>query len=338
LTFDTHERTTLFAARDGLWILGTLAAAAAPGLVRAARGLPAGGAADREVFATLAWVVGPLLLVLPWLCATVVREPAHAAPPPAPAPLASAREAWANRPFRLLLVAYGIGALGAALPATLVLFYVEHVLGAPQYAEALLALYFLSGFLCLPVWTRVARAIGKKRAWLAAMAVNVGAFVVAAFLDRGDVAAFAAVCLVSGMGFGAGLVLPNSLVADTVDYDELRTGERREGLYVGLWSIVTKASAALGAALALPALQAAGYVAQADQQPEAVRQALRLLYAAAPCACYAAGLIVASRFPIDEATHHRIREANARRLLGRPWDDPLQGPSDTPALHAGLRP
>lgn len=174
----------------------------------------------------------------------------------------------------------------------------------------------------LPVWTRVARRVGKKRAWLAAMAINVGAFVFALLLGPGDVVPFALVCLVSVIGFGAGLVLPNSLVSDVVDYDELRSGARREGLYFGLWSIVTKLSAAVGAAVALPILDWTGYVPQ-GQQPESVILALRLLYAGVPCACYVLGAVVASRFPIDEPLHASIRDAVERRRRGEPFIDPL---------------
>jgi GPH family glycoside/pentoside/hexuronide:cation symporter len=321
LTPDHHGRTGLFAARDGLWILGTLAAAAAPAVARAVMDLPADGEADREVYRALAWVYAPLLVLLPWWCAAMVREPAVGVQPAA-TPWRVTWEAWQNRPFRTLLVAYGIGALGAGLPATLVLFYVEHVLRLPGRAEAFLGLYFLSGFLFLPLWTRVARRVGKKRAWLAAMAVNVGAFVFALFLGPGDALAYGLVCLVSGIGFGAGLVLPNSLVSDVVDYDELLSGARREGLYFGLWSIVTKLSAAVGAAVALPVLDWAGYVPQ-SQQGEAVVWALRLLYAGVPCACYLTGVLVAARFPIDERLHGLIREQVRRRQAGSSYEDPL---------------
>ena len=306
LTTDPHERTALFAVRDALWIVGTLVAAAAPSLVRLARGHPAGD--EREVFATLAWIYGVGLLALPWLCALLVAEPPS--PPAAtPAPVRATREAWDNRPFRVMLVAYGIGALGAALPGTLVLFYVEHVLQAPALAEAFLAAYFLVGVLCLPVWTRVARRIGRKRAWLVAMTLSVASFSGAFFLGPGDTWWFAAITIVSGAGFGAGLVLPAALVADTIDYDEWRAGHRREGLYYGLWSIVTKVSAALGAAAAFPILKWSGYVPNAAAQPESVMLALQTMYSLVPCVCYAAALLVAARFPLDDGRHAEIRRA-----------------------------
>jgi GPH family glycoside/pentoside/hexuronide:cation symporter len=243
-----------------------------------------------------------------------VREPPRRATPNR-TPWRSAADAWHNGPFRILLLAYGVGSIGAALPATLVLFYVEHVLRAPGLAEVFLSLYFVSGFAFLPAWTRVARRVGKKAAWLSAMAVNVGAFVFALFLGPGDVVEFGAVCVVSGIGFGAGLVLPNSLVSDAIDFDELQSGQRRDGLYFGLWSIVTKLSAAVGAAAALPVLKWSGYVAQGEQ-PETALLALRLLYAGVPIACYAAGLALAARFPIGEEEHRHIRAAIDARDRG----------------------
>jgi GPH family glycoside/pentoside/hexuronide:cation symporter len=183
-------------------------------------------------------------------------------------------------------------------------------------------LYFLVGFACLPAWPAIARRLGKKQAWLLAMATSVAAFSGAAFLQYGQAWLYVLIVVASGVGFGAGVVLPASIVADTIDYDELRSGQRREGLYFGLWSVVTKASAAVGAALALPALEWAGYAANA-RQSESVLQMLRLLYAGVPCLCYAAAMIVAARFPIDQVCHTAIREGLMRRAQGLPAIDPL---------------
>ncbi|MCL4848780.1 MAG: MFS transporter [Acidobacteria bacterium] len=322
LTFDHHERTALFAWRDGLWILGTLFAAAAPTLVRFVFDLPIGATGDRATFRVMALAYAPLLVLLPWWCALVIREPSHTAPTGVDRPVRSTIEAWENRPFRLVLLAYAIGALGGALPATLILFYVEHVLEAASLADGFLGLYFLSGFVCLPLWTAIARRTGKKRAWISAMVVSVVAFFGAAFLGPGDTVAFGVICVVSGIGFGAGLVLPASIVADVVDYDEWRSGRRREGLYYGLWSIATKVSAAVGAGIALPLLKWAGYVPQAVQD-DTVLLTLRLLYAAVPCACYALALAVIARFPIDATRHRAVREALVARSRGIPTADPL---------------
>jgi Na+/melibiose symporter-like transporter len=67
-----------------------------------------------------------------------------------------------------------------------------------------------------------------------------------------------ATLILSGIGFGATLALPSSIQADVIDYDELLTGERREGQYIGLWSISKKMAAAVGVGVGLAVLGAAG--------------------------------------------------------------------------------
>jgi len=317
-----HERTTLFAVRDGLWIFGTLAAAAAPAVARAAV-----GADERTVFRAVGLVYAVLLVALPWVCAANVRErPVAAAPatPPRASIAAGAREALQNRPFRILLAAYAIGSLGAALPGTLIFFYVEHVIGAPELGDLFLGIYFLTGFLCLPGWTWAARRHGKKTIFLTALFLSTLVFMGAFFLGRGDTLAYGLICLASGAGFGASLVLPASMQADTIDYDELRSGTRREGLYIGLWSVASKGAAAIGAGVALPVIGAAGYVA-GTAPPALAIETIRWLYCAIPCICYLSALVVVYRYPIDQATHTAISAAISSRAAGLPFHDPLAG-------------
>ena len=325
LTSGHRERTRLFAVRDGLWIAGTLAAAAAPALARAAMAASGETPDERLVFRVLGVVYGALLIALPWGCAWSVREPEPVTVPLPPArPLALLRDAWANHPYRRLLIAYAVAALGGALPGTLLFFYVEHVLGASSSADLLLGSYFLSGFACLPAWAWIAGRVGKKQAFIAATALSVGVFAGALFLGAGDVRWFAVIVVLSGAGFGATLTLPSSMLADTLDYEELRTGERREGLFMGLWGVTMKASAAIGAGVALPIIGVAGYAVGMPAPPAAV-MAIRLLYCAVPCVCYALALSVIWSYPIDESAHRSILRARDVRRTGLGAADPLTG-------------
>ena len=115
---------------------------------------------------------------------------------------------------------------------------------------------------------------------MVAMVLAVAAFVWTWFLGAGDVAAFAAVCVLSGIAFGADLALPASLLADLIDDDEDDRG-RPDGAYFGLWHLLEKLALALAAGVALPMLQWLGY------QPGSAAgsgSALSLVYALLPCA------------------------------------------------------
>jgi GPH family glycoside/pentoside/hexuronide:cation symporter len=321
ITFDYHERNALFGLRDGLLITGTLAAAASPAAVRAMFGLSTDAAGERATFFWIALIYAPLVIGSAWWCTAAIRErPSHER---------SAAGIWSglrltlrNRPFVILLSAYTISAVGNNLPATLILYYVQYVLESP-HADAFLLLYFATGIAFLPGWVRLARHIGKKRAWLMSIAVNTGAFIGVFFLGPGDVPLYALLVFVSGIGLGATLALPSSIQADVIDYDELLTGERREGRYIGLWSIAKKLAAAVGVGAGLALLGLAGYAPNA-RQPEEALLALRVLYALVPSACNLAALAIGCTYPIGADTHGRILDAIQIRRQGGAWEDPLK--------------
>jgi Na+/melibiose symporter-like transporter len=110
------------------------------------------------------------------------------------------------------------------------------------------------------------------------MGLSVLVFSGAAFLGAGDIAAYTAVCIASGITLGADLALPGALLAGVIQ----RGGHHQaQGAYFGWWNLATKLNLALAAGIALPTLDALGYAA-GRQDPVAL-QALSLAYAGIPC-------------------------------------------------------
>jgi GPH family glycoside/pentoside/hexuronide:cation symporter len=321
ITYDHHERNALFGLRDGLLIGGTLAAAASPALVQAAFGLTPDADGERSKFLIIALIYAPLVVGSAWWCVLALRE-RPLTPTSAAGIWKGIRIVFRNRPFMILLSAYTISAIGNNLPATLILFYVQYVLES-AHADFFLLLYFVTGVVFLPGWVALARRIGKKRAWLLSIGVNTGAFTGVFFLGPGDASIYGVLVFLSGIGLGATLALPSSIQADVIDYDELLTGERREGRYIGLWSVAKKMAAAVGVGAGLSILGLAGYVPNASQ-PESVLFALRILYALVPSLCNLVALAIALAYPISETMHQRIRDAIDRRKQGEVVTDPLR--------------
>ena len=273
---DVAERTRVTAWREGFALAGVFLAAALPEALRQSMG-------EREGFARFALLFAPLVVVGAWL---TIRgsPPAHSRLPPAgTAALGSFTIPLANASFRRLLAVFVLNGIAAAIPATLVLFFIEEVVGRPELAPAFLIAYFAAGAAGLPLWVWLSRRIGKGRSWLAAMALSIAAFVWAFFVGPGDVAAYFAICLLSGVGLGADLALPPSLLADVIDEDEARGAGRNEGAYFGLWSLTTKLNLALAAGIALPLLQGFGFSPGGANSPQALL-VLAAVYALLPCA------------------------------------------------------
>ncbi len=171
---------------------------------------------------------------------------------------ASWRQVAGHRPFRWILAAFLANGIASAIPATLVLFFVADVLQAPGQAPMFLILYFLAAAVGMPLWVRIARRLGLRRAWLAGMAVSIAAFGWAFGLGAGDTLAFGVICVMTGLALGADLAMPPAILANLLAADDAPRDS--EGSIFGIWNLATKVNLAAAAGLALPLLEFLGYI------------------------------------------------------------------------------
>lgn len=260
---DEAQRSRWMAWREGAGLLGVVVAAALPAVI----GLPA-----------LWWVLAASL---------VLGVAAWHWGPQAPRGVATAGTAgdlwapWRRVDFRRLVGVYALNGVASAIPATLVLFFIQDRLQAPaHYQGYYLGGYFVAAAAGMPAWLRAVRAWGLARTWCAGMALSVLAFVWAMGLGAGDTLAFGVICALSGLALGADLALPSALLAGLVH--SAGAGGQREGVYFGWWNLVTKSNLALAAGVALPLLALWGY--QPGTTAAAGLQALTWAYAGLPCA------------------------------------------------------
>lgn len=187
--------------------------------------------------------------------------------------------AWQVPEFRRLLAVFLLNGIAAAVPATLLLFFIDDRLQLPGSQGLFLASYFIAAVVSLPLWLRVIARLGQPRAWALGMALSVAAFGWAALLGAGDKAGFLAVCIASGAALGADLAVPGALLTGVIQ----RAGHsgRAEGAFFGWWNAANKLNLALAAGVALPLLQALGYAP--GQRSAQALQALTLAYCLLPC-------------------------------------------------------
>jgi Na+/melibiose symporter-like transporter len=258
------QRSRVVGWREALALVGVLTAAVLPGTL----GLGV-TVTTFAVLLALGW----------WAWSRSVRPTASA--------LASAARALpslsplSQPAFQRLLAVFVINGTASAIPATLVLFFVQDRLQAtPAQEPAFLGIYFLFAALSIPLWVRAVGCFGLARTWLAGMALSVAVFIWAATLGTGDIVPFLIVCALSGIAVGTDLALPGAMLAGLIG----QLGERgqREGAYFGWWSFAAKLNLALAAGLALPLLGWFGY-APGARDAEAL-WALTVAYCLLPCA------------------------------------------------------
>jgi GPH family glycoside/pentoside/hexuronide:cation symporter len=187
---------------------------------------------------------------------------------------------WRSAGFRRLISLFLVNGVASAVPATLVIFFIQDRLQAPAWTALYLGAYFAMAALSVPWWVRHVARIGLMPSWALGMVLSLLAFVGVLQLQAGDTWAYLAVCLASGWALGADLTVPGTLLTGVVQ----RAGHagQAEGAYAGWWQWATKLNLALAAGLALPALQWLDYT-PGTQSPQGLL-ALTLVYGALPCA------------------------------------------------------
>lgn len=264
---DTVQRSRIVAWREGAGLIGVV--------VASALSVTWGAGTMLGVFA--------LALLAGWLALWQAPRPPFSTEPRDRRRLSDGRlwQPLAHASFRRLLAVFLCNGIASAIPAALMLFFAQdRLLATPPQIALFLVLYFVSGALSLPGWLRVVRRFGLERAWLVGMLLAVVCFGWAAALQGGQVAAFAVVCVLSGVALGADLAVPGALLALLIE----RQGAQgtHDGAYLGWWNLATKLNLALAAGATLPLLQWLGYV-PGSQDPLAL-QRLAWMYALLPCA------------------------------------------------------
>jgi GPH family glycoside/pentoside/hexuronide:cation symporter len=107
-------------------------------------------------------------------------------------------------------------------------------------------------------------------------------------------------------------------VADVAEADELETGERREGLYIGYLVFLRKLASAIAIFAVGQFLSASGYLSSttgsiAVAQPQSALSGMRFLVTVIPAIALLIAIVIAWRFPLDRRRYEEIRRQLAER-------------------------
>ncbi|MBW2382485.1 MAG: MFS transporter [Deltaproteobacteria bacterium] len=301
LSIHHHERTRIFGARHVMWSVGSFVAIGAMGLMISSDE-PRALASQISVVAAI--VTGILLV---WMVASV-RERVEYQGRGESKPFKAFADVLRNRHARLLLIVFLIESLGGATIGVLTPYVSEYIIGTPEKTPLYIMVYAVPSAASVPFWVAMSRRFGKKRLWILSMLVTAFGFGAMFFLQEGDVVPITILAFLLGIGAGAGAVVAPSIEADVIDYDELETGQRKEGAYFAAWNFVFKSATGVTLMLTGFVLEMSGFVPN-EIQSEDAKLALLSLYALFPMACYLLGTLIFTRFSLDEAEHARIRRA-----------------------------
>lgn len=204
--------------------------------------------------------------------------------------------------FLLQNIAIGSGA------ATLIYFV---VVSLKQDISVMGPLFTLAGVMAListPVWVYIGARIGKKTAYIRAMTINAIIVFIAFFLSDKYFFLIYGLYLVMGFADAGNQLMSNSMVPDTVEYDQLLTGKRREGVIFGAWAFCRKFGMAMGALIASQIMGLFGFISGATTQTEVASLSIRIAYAIFPAILWVVSIYLLQKYQLNKQEFSEIQQ------------------------------
>jgi GPH family glycoside/pentoside/hexuronide:cation symporter len=217
-----------------------------------------------------------------------------------------------NKPFLKLMAAFILSSFSFTILTALVPYFITYQLKMPdQVSYVLLVMLVSIGIFLVPAKILSDR-INKGPAYALGLGIASIAILFGYLLPHEPTPLIYVIAFVAGMGFSTQWVSPWSMLPDVIEYDELLTGERREGVFYGLWAFLSKFTGALGVAVAGWALAWFNYVPNAEQTSEALF-GIRFFFCIVPAVVILFSLPILIRYPITRANHAELVKQLAER-------------------------
>ena len=301
MTSDHHDRTRVFGVKQ--LVAGTGSLAAIGGVAYLAM------TDDKRAAGTVLSVVVTVACVfLIGLAVARLRERKEYQGRGAPNLLRAFRDVMANPHAVPLLFVFFVENFGTAMLGVMAPFLMKYVYGSEAMTPIFLFAYMVPALLFIPLWIRLSRSVGKRRLWLLATATLAVGFSLMFFANAERLWLLYAIVIIVGIGGGCGQVVGPSIQADIIDWDELHTGQRKEGAYFAVWNFMRKTAYGLSAMSVGYVLTGLGFVPNAEQSPETL-EGMRAVVGFLPGVCYTLGFLFLLRFKLDEKEHSQVREA-----------------------------
>jgi Na+/melibiose symporter-like transporter len=220
-----------------------------------------------------------------------------------------------NWPFvRLFCATVGIR-IGSKAVESLLIFYLVDAVGLLEKdARMSLLALLVSAIVFAPFWIWAGKWWTKHKALSIAIGMGIAIFGVLPFLqDMGfwpNIIAFAAL----GVAFSAPFTLGQSIAADVIDLDAMKTRQPRAGLLISFFGLAIKGADAVGVGMALIAAGYLGYDPQAEVKTAEAIQTLTAVYVLFPVVFWIPAIALLWNFPITPAVQKRIRQLIERRI------------------------
>jgi len=299
---DYNERLSIVSFRMTFASIGALLAG---GLTMA---LVAAGGGGEDGFRFMGGIFGLVIIISCLWCFFGTRKapslPPHKEMPPIKEQIKIAAR---NYPFVVLMTSYFLQALAIGVMMAGFVYYVKYAMTLPETAMNIaFPIFMVTGVIFIPVWLAVGKKLGKIRSYYIGLAIFTLSMGSLFFTSSSQLMIFYAQIFIAGIGFSSFQLFPFSMLPDTVEYDQLQSGMRREGIFSGMWSAGQKIAYSVGPPIVGFALALSGFVVD-GVQPESVATGVRIVFCLFPAAMILLSFLPFSKYKMTEEEFEKVK-------------------------------
>ena len=184
--------------------------------------------------------------------------------------------------------------------------------------SVVLGLMFITAVIAIPLWNWLSQLTSKRMAYLLGMGFWAVVQLLIIFIQPHQINLILILTILAGISISTAHVLPEAIFPDVIEWEELRTRKRHEGVYYGTKNFLRKLTGAVAIFTALQILGWFGYQTPPPgmttfQQSPATLQAIRFLTGPLGSLLLFSAMIVAWFYPLTREKHNRIRKLLLRR-------------------------
>ncbi|MDC7126201.1 MAG: MFS transporter [Spirochaetales bacterium] len=171
---------------------------------------------------------------------------------------------FGNTPL-LMLVASNLLALFINLPVSAGIFFVTYNLGDESLFAVMAGTVLTSAIIGSLLAPRLARKFSSRKVLISVHIVSAVFFIAAWFIGYSSLTFVIVLTFIIGTLLGVPLVLRTSMLADTVEYVEMKTGKRSEGVIFSTLTFTSKLKIGVAAFLSGWILKMTDYIPNTEQ-------------------------------------------------------------------------
>ncbi len=220
--------------------------------------------------------------------------------------VASLKATFQNKPFVMLISAFGLVRFALTLmKATMMYFVVYNLIERRDAIGSLLTVLLLVVGVFIIFWKWVGKRWTKNISYAGGLMIVATSLIFTFWLGKGDMNIMMIIAAVLAVGMSSHWVMPWAMLPDVIEYDELRTGERREGMFFGVYGLVDKIAGTLAIVILGWVLEIYNYVPNVEQTPEALLS-IRLLFGPIPAAIIFLAIPILLKYPVNRESHANV--------------------------------